>query len=124
MLEIKPKSIIDKGFAIYQPAYFNNFNSYIKIELTYYKSDPRYIWTDCDPNGYILLKNTTSINKDGNLFIYNNNLEKGFYKIYIEQIDLGNTSISGSLILGFKKEPTEAIIIGLPYSIYPPINLL
>jgi len=124
MLEIKPKSFMNKGIGIYQPPPFSSGQSFVNLEIFYSKKDPRYQWIHCDNNLVTVFKSNQYIESNGNLFLFDSDLEVGFYTIKVLAVQLGFSEIKGDLVVGIKKEPTEPILIGLPYSIYPPITLI
>ena len=124
MLEVKSKPLIDSGIVVYQPPMFDNNTSYINLDIYYSVADPRLTWTQCNNGLTKIYSSQQLVQTNGNLFIYDNSLKAGFYSIKVRSFSLGDSELSGDLIVGFRKEPTEPLVIGLPYSIYPTISLI
>lgn len=124
MLEVKPKQLINKGILVYQPPMFDTVTSYVNVDIFYSVNDPRLTWLSCDNTASKVFSSNQYVQPNGNMFVFDVELITGFYSIVVKSVSVGVSQLSGSLVVGFKKQPTEPLIIGLPYSIYPPITLI
>ena len=125
MQPIKPPSIINNGIAVFAPASERiKVPSLISIEIYYEVNNPLFSWLNCSTEKVKIWDKTQSQVPSGTLFIYETpgDLTLGFYTIKIINTTAVRSQTSGQILVGINS-PTPRLIIGLPYSIYPPIDL-
>lgn len=114
--------IINQGIAVYVPALLGWENGVIRIEITHSLNMQQFNRGNCNPKQQLIWQKLERQNPQGTLFLYHSpELLKGFFNIRVEAAN-GSSQIQGQLKVGFT-EPTSRLIVGLPYSLYPPITL-
>lgn len=124
MLEIKAPYEIARGILVFVPPYRSEYpTTNLQLEIYYSRSDPKLNWLNCDNTLSLIFQKNVSVQPNGNILIYDADLIRGFYTFKLKIITPSIGELSGSQVIGFTKEPTEPLVIGLPYSIYPPITV-
>ncbi len=125
MIPIKAPPILDYGIAIYAPPLDQGDVVYVRCEISYVKDNPLFAWRNCDNNTRILWTDVSAYSDTGILFLYKTlkSLDIGFYTIKLEARMKSGTSRTGSITLGVTRDYKNKLIIGMPFSIYPPIPL-
>lgn len=123
MKPIAPPLIINNGIAVYFPAAIDHKFSLITLEIYYGRNNPVFSWLSCNTSKAKIWSKTLQQSATGTLFLYETagNLPLGFYTITAKSVHSGGEK-KGQFSLGVI-EPTPHLIIGLPYSVYPAINL-
>lgn len=123
MNPIAPPTIISNGIAVYFPPTVDQKFSLITLEIYFSKSNPVFSWIACNTSTAKLWSKTLQQSAKGSLFVYETrgDLPYGFYTIAVKSVQSSGEK-RGQLSLGVI-EPTPHLIVGLPYSIYPTINL-
>jgi hypothetical protein len=117
MRPIEPILVIDEGIALYSP-YLSNVGD-LRIEIFFSATNPSMNLINCGPKEGKLWEAVRPQSPTGTLFLFQSQLALGFYIIVLSSIDRLRR---GSLTLGVLR-PTNRLVVGLPYSIYPPIDL-
>ena len=119
MQPIAPPEIIAQGLALYCP----QTSGLLEVRIYYQAQNPKFNWIRCDRSEQLLWSASQRPSNGGLIFHYPSPslLPAGYYRLELRQLEgigqkEGNTTIT---IL----QPTKRLIIGLPYSIYPPIHL-
>jgi len=125
MIPVKAPSILDYGIAIYVPPLEDSSVSYVRCQIYYSKENPLFYWRVCDNTVKKLWEDVSAYSNTGILFLYKtlNSLDIGFYTIKIEAQFKNSNLRKGELTLGVSRENKYKLIIGMPFSIYPPITL-
>lgn len=125
MIPIKAPPILDYGIAIYVPPLEQGGVVYVKCEISYVKDNPLFAWRNCDNNSRTLWTDVSAYSDTGILFLYKTlkSLDIGFYTIRLEARMKSGIPLTGSMTLGVTRDYKNKIIIGMPFSIYPPIPL-
>lgn len=124
MLEVQPRYQLARGFLVYVPPYNSTFpTTNVKLEVYYSVSDTRLKWFSCDNSLTLIFEKTTLVQSGGNIFVGDIDLIRGYYTFKVQIVTPALSELNGSQVIGFTKEPTEPLVIGLPYSIYPPITM-
>ncbi len=122
MKPIAPPSILTKGIAVYIPPLMENSRGIVNVAIYYTKSNPLFSWLTCETSRVKLWSKSVEQTKGGSLFLYEQELALGFYILQASLIKPDSSTIQGQMSLGLIT-PTPYIIVGLPYSIYPPISM-
>jgi hypothetical protein len=119
MQPIAPPSIIAQGIALY----CTQTSGLLELRIYYQAQNPKFNWIRCDRSEQLLWSAAQRPSNGGLIFHYPSRslLEAGYYRLELRQTEEvqkkeGNATVT---IL----QPTKRLIIGLPYSIYPPIHL-
>lgn len=124
MLEVKPKYQLTRGILVYVPPYKKEYSTTnVRLQIYYSESDPKLKWFQCDNTLSLIFEKTSLIQPNGNIFIGDFDLIKGYYSFKVRILTPAIGELNGSQVIGFTKQPTEPLVIGLPYSIYPPITM-
>ena len=123
MKPIEPPTLINKGIAIFCPPPQDKSKSLIVINIYYSKTHPQLSWTDCDTRSALIWTSRSTQTPEGLLFLYESilKLEAGFYTIKITSSN-GTNIKQGQTTIGLLSDQ-DNLIIGSPYSSYPPIEL-
>ncbi len=123
MNPIEPPFIINNGIAVFFPAMGNEV-SLITLDIFYTKDNPIFAWAMCDTSQSRIWSKNIQQSPTGTLFLYelDKELPLGFYTIRATLNRASSQPIKGQITVGVIT-PTPRLIIGLPYSIYPPIDL-
>lgn len=123
MKPINLNNSINKGILVFFPALNTSLNYLLKLEIFYTKSNPLFNWINCDNSEQKIFEEVSRESKSGILFNYNipTDLEAGFYTFKSTLIDSQQPK-EGQLTIGLFQNQSY-IVIGLPYSMYPPITL-
>ncbi|MBD2201538.1 hypothetical protein H6G33_09285 [Calothrix sp. FACHB-1219] len=124
MKPIQPPQIINKGIAIYSPYLEGSIPGLLSISIYFSSTNPLFNWLSCDSTESLIWKNSSPPSKQGTLFLYEpkSDLELGFYRIELSLFKVNMLPVSGETRVAILT-PTPYLIIGLPYSVYPPIVL-
>lgn len=116
MIPSEPPLIIDKGIAVYAPYLYEGC---LRVEIYFSPNNPLLSFMSCSNTQHKIWETTSSQSPTGTLFIYQTDLTLGFYTVVLSNPSLNK---SGSLIVSILR-PTKRVVVGLPYSIYPPIDM-
>jgi hypothetical protein len=124
MKPIAPPPVINKGIAVFVPALDVADAVATKCEIHYSSENPNFNWLNCGPTQMKLWEEIVNYSANGVLFLYkkSNNLNLGFYTIKITVYKNGNTSVSGQIVVGITRDKAK-LIVGMPFSTFPPIPL-
>lgn len=124
MKSINPPSILNYGIAVYFPGVEGSSSQYIQIEIYYSKENPLFSWVACDNIQRQIWTKTEPLLSNGTLFLYqlNSEIPLGFYTIRAKKYSAESQIKEGQFFIGITS-PTPNLIIGLPYSVYPFIDL-
>ena len=124
MRSIAPPTILNYGIAVYFPGTFSITSKVIQLEIFYSKENPLFSWIACDNIQRQIWSKKQSFSTNGTLFLYqlNSEIPLGFYTIKAKLYSADSQVKEGQLFIGITS-PTPNLIIGLPYSVYPPIDL-
>lgn len=124
MKPIAPPTILNYGIGAYFPGTVATATNYLRLEILYSKENPLFSWVACDNIQKQIWNKTEPYNPNGILFLYqlNSSLPLGFYTIRAKLFSSEAQVKEGQFFIGITS-PTPNLIIGLPYSVYPPIDL-
>jgi hypothetical protein len=112
----EPPLVIDRGLALYSPLLEQG---QLRLEIYFSIANPLLSFINCSRAEHKVWELLANQSPTGTLFLYQTELELGFYTLVLSN---ETRSRSGSLTLSILS-PTKRIVVGLPYSIYPPIEL-
>jgi hypothetical protein len=121
---IETDTIIKNGIAVYVPPInAKEMGATLTITIQYSESNPNLSWRENCPAPTVNIFYARDVIKhSGNIFITKDlNLVNGFYIITITAELLSNSVLSGTEIYSIIED--KGLIIGFPYSIFPPIPL-
>lgn len=123
MKPIAPPFIIKNGIAVFFPV-IGKAAALVTLEIYYTRSNPIFSWLNCDTAQSKIWSKSIQQSPTGTLFLYetDKDLPLGFYTIAAKLNRASSSTMSGQITVGVIT-PTPRLIIGLPYSIYPPIDL-
>jgi hypothetical protein len=124
MKSISPPAIINNGIAVYFPGTSNNLSNYLQLQIFYSKDNPLFSWVACDNVQRQIWTKNQEYGSGGVLFLYqlNSDIPLGFYTIRAKLFSTESQTKEGQFFIGITS-PTPNLIIGLPYSVYPSIDL-
>lgn len=116
LVELPP--IINKGIAVFIPYEEYLGDSLLRVEFKYSKTNPSFTSIACTVDEQKLWDGSMYLSRPGALatYITSSDLSPGFYTITIVCPTKGLSSVSQYGVI----RPTNKLIIGLPYSAYPP----
>lgn len=119
MTPIAPPSVISQGVGLY----CSQTSGLLELKVYYQAQNPKFNWIRCDRSEALLWSAAQRPSNGGLLFHYPSPtlLPAGYYRLELIQLE-GTSQKRGSLSFAIL-QPTKRVIIGLPYSIYPPIHL-
>lgn len=122
MQAITAPNLIDKGVLIYVPP-SETLKCLVSIEINYTKTHPKFMWSTCDDLITKIWQDEKYESSKGDIFAFRSELQLGFYTLKVKKLSPDSRIKQGSLTIGIIK-PTPYLVIGVPYSIYPPITLV
>jgi hypothetical protein len=117
MTPLEPPLVIDKGIGLYSPL-VKDITS-LRLEIYFSTTNPLLSFASCSSKEHKLWEVIQLQSPTGTLFLYQAELDLGFYTLVLSN---EVRDMRGSITLGVLR-PTNRIVVGLPYSIYPPIEL-
>lgn len=106
-----------KGITLYCPYIPILLNKTVRLYINRYERKPSINLLNCTQSQLVLAELEGVMKKEGIIFSYKTNLEKGFYRL--EVISEGKRGNELYPIL----HGEESLIVGLTYSAYPSIDL-
>lgn len=124
MKPIQAYSYISKGIGVFFPDIDSIKNYLLKVEIFYSKINPCFSWIDNKTSEVKIWEETIRNNTNGILFLYQTPMElvAGFYTVKAAILS-DKQPKTGQITIGLYKT-TPYLLIGVPYSMYPPITLI
>lgn len=120
MKPIIANPVIPQGIALYAPP-LEGSSALFELSIYYRETNPLFSWLQCSNEEQLLWVTSQRQTNQGVIFLYQEPLRGGYYRLELKADD-GKVVRSGALPIAITK-PTPYLMIGLPYSIYPPITL-
>jgi len=124
MKPIQAPKIIQTGIVVFVPAVIEF--DLVRLQIFYSPKNPLFSWSFCDESPYLIWEKTDQNFDRGLMFTYQtrNALDSGYYKIDVTMTNNTRTEeISGSQIYGVLQQ-RNTLYVGLPYSAFPPIDVV
>jgi len=123
MEPVRAEPLVINGLVVYSPPMSLLKGGLLRLTVTYSEHSPDFSWVTCrDTTLTPLWQIEDYYTPQGTLFVYDSGipLKVGHYSLVLTlQADRTYTGKEEITLM----EPTPRIVIGLPYSVYPPILL-